>query len=236
MSRAVSNDFKELKEFVENYSIRALSGESDYIILLSKQHKKLHSYLTFTAELDFQKTGFERNKSISQMQLDYLTESCSDIGNAMFLNVQGAYKASRMMLRSSIETFHKGFNLDELPKIVTIKSVFEIFEIVNALKFFKDQPLNLIGNNIHSQYKELCKDIHTAKLENMQKTIGLGYFPSYSKTEASLCTNILLDLVTSYLICLSFKYRDYLFCMHHRNKEIIIENLPKKIRSKLFSE
>jgi hypothetical protein len=236
MSREINNDFKELKDFIEKYSIKHLSDENNFKTLLSQQHKKLFSYLTFVAELNFQISETKRQKRITQEQIDYLTESCSDIGNAMFLTIHGAYKASRMMLRSSIETFHKGFNLDDFPEITTTKSLFEIFDKVKALPFFTNEPLKSAENKIHSYYAELCRDTHTAKLENMQQTIGLKYFPAYSEDETKENSKILLDLVSNYLTCLSFKYKDYLISMHHRNRENIIENISNSIKPILFAE
>ncbi len=236
MSREINNDLKELKDFIEIYSIKHLSNEQNFNVLLSQQHKKLFSYLTFIAELNFQIAEQNRLKRISQEQIDFLTESCSDIGNAVFLTIHGAYKASRMMLRSSIETFHKGFNLDELPNITNTKSLFEIFDNVKALSFFTNEPLKSAENKIHSHYADLCKDTHTAKLENMQHTVGLKYFPAYSEEATKENSKILLDLVSNYLTCLSFKYKDYLMNMHHRNRENIVENISNSIKPILFAE
>ncbi|MBK7959203.1 MAG: hypothetical protein IPK03_14595 [Bacteroidetes bacterium] len=147
MSREINNDFKELKGFIEGYSLAHLVNEESFNIVLSQQHKKLFSYLTFIAELHFQQNEKERLKVISKDQIDFLTESCSDIGNSMFLSIHGAYKASRIMLRSSIETFHKGYNLDDLPQIISTKSVFEIFDNVNKLPQFYEEPLKSSAEN-----------------------------------------------------------------------------------------
>src|SRR5688572_3490661 len=120
MSREISDDFKEFKAFIEKYSLKHLSQERNFNLYISQQHKKLFAYLTFIAELDFQKNDPNKNLKLSQDQIDYLTESCSDMGNSIFLNIHGAYKASRLMMRSSIETFIKGFCLDSIPQITTI--------------------------------------------------------------------------------------------------------------------
>ena len=45
-----------------------------------------------------------------------------------------------------------------------------------------------------------------------------------------MISEILLELVSSYITLLCLKYNSYFQKMHHRNKENIIENIPKTFR------
>src|SRR5436190_1776916 len=114
MSREISSDFSNLLEFIKGYSLHAHLGNADFLKILAQQHKKFFSYLTCVAELIHLSKDSSITPAISKKQLAFLTESCSDIGSALFVMTNGAYKASKMMLRSSIETFNKGFNLDNI--------------------------------------------------------------------------------------------------------------------------
>lgn|GEM_PF-4190106 len=77
---------------------------------------------------------------------------------------------------------------------------------------------------------ELCKDVHTAKGVNMQNIAALRYFPTFKIEDAKDINNYIRDLVHSYNTLLSLKYPNCFLAMHHRNKEIIIENVPKVYR------
>lgn len=230
MSREITQDFSNLVEFIKGYNLQALSGNTDFLRILSQQHKKFFSYLTCIAELIPLAKDNTLSPTISDNQLDFITESCSDIGSALFVMTHGAYKASKMMLRSSIETFHKGFNLDSIPDLDQEKSVFNIFDRVKALPFFANEPQRSLFDTIHQDYKLLCQDTHTAADINMQHITALKYFPTFSINDATQLSDILMRLVSSYNTLICLKYNEHFQKMHHRNKENIIENIPKPFR------
>jgi hypothetical protein len=230
MSREVSADFKELTSFIENYNLKGPTTNKYFIRVLSEQHKKFFSYLTCVAELNSLTKDTAIKPIIESKQMDFLIESCSDVANALFVMTHGAYKAARMMLRSSIETFLKGFNIDSLVDLDKEKSVFTIFDSVIALPFFIDEPQKKLLDIIHADYKLLCQDTHTATIVNMQQITAMKYFPTFELAEASRISDILMRLVQAYLTLLCVKYNAYFHKMHHRNKEIIIESIPKSMR------
>jgi hypothetical protein len=230
MSREISQDFSNLVEFIKKYNLQTLSGNNDFLTILSQQHKKFFSYLTCIAELIPLARENTLSPTISDNQIDFITESCSDIGSATFVMTHGAYKASKMMLRSSIETFQKGFNLDLIPDLDQEKSVFNIFDRVKALPFFANEPQKSLFNIIHHDYKLLCQDTHTAADINMQHITALKYFPTFSIVDATQLSDTLMRLVSSYNTLICLKYNEHFQKMHHRNKENIIENIPKPFR------
>lgn len=230
MSREITQDFSNLVEFIKEYNLQALSGNADFLRILSQQHKKFFSYLTCIAELIPLAKDNTLSPAVSDNQLDFITESCSDIGSALFVMTHGAYKASKIMLRSSIETFHKGFNLDLIPDLDQEKSVFNIFDRVKALPFFANEPQKSLFDTIHQDYKLLCQDTHTAADINMQHITALKYFPTFSIVDATQLSDILMRLVSSYNTLICLKYNEHFQKMHHRNKENIIENIPKPFR------
>jgi hypothetical protein len=230
MSREITQDFSNLVEFIKGYNLQTLSGNVDFLRIFSQQHKKFFSYLTCIAELIPLAQDSTLSPTISDNQLNFITESCSDIGSALFVTTHGAYKASKMMLRSSIETFHKGFNLDLIPDLDQEKSVFNIFDRVKVLPFFASEPQLSLFNTIHQDYKLLCQDTHTAADINMQHITALKYFPTFSIIDATQLSNIFMRLVSSYNTLICLKYNEYFQKMHHRNKENIIENIPKAFR------
>jgi hypothetical protein len=233
VSRELQQDFKELIDFFTGYSLSSIEFTGDLRIYLSSQHKKYFSYLTFIAEIEAL-LDKELTPSVSVKQLEFLTESCSDIGNSIFLMINGAYKPSRMVLRSSIETFLKGFVLDEIIDIDTEKSVYALFDKVAALDFFNQDNPKIILNSIHTAYKTLCEDIHTATKINMAHITSMIYFPTVDNQKIKDISSISLKLVGNYIDLLGFKYDNYLHNMHHRNKEILLENISRIYRREIL--
>lgn len=230
MSREISEDFSELVNFLNGYDLNGLTENADFVTILSQQHKKYFAYLTFIAELTEMSGGKATEPKISKKQLSFLTESCSDIGSSIFVMSHGAYKASRMMLRSSIETFNKGFCLDDIPNIDTVKSVYNIFDMIKNLEFFKEEPNKGNLELLHQGYKILCQDTHTATTMNMANITALNYFPRFDLHEASQLANISVGLVSAYNTLLAIKFNSYFHKMHHRNKENIMGSIKKQYR------
>lgn len=230
MSREIPDDFANLAGFFKGYNLTHLVSDPSFIRILSQQHKKYFSYLTFVAELTHLSNDRNLEPHISKKQIDFITESCSDVGSTIFIMSHGAYKAARLTLRSSIETFNKGFNLDLIANLDEEKSVFTIFDKIKDLDSFKNDPNKLIIDSIHQDYKELCEDVHTATRLNMQHITALKYFPTFDIKEANELSNLLMRLVSSYNSLIAIKYNHHFHKMHHRNKENIIETIPRRLR------
>lgn len=229
MSREISNDYKELLSFFENYSINEISLNSEYALILSRVHKRYFVYLTLVSELT--KLSKEvHSPSITDNQIDYLKESCSDIGNAVFCLINGSYKPANLILRSSIETFLKGFNLDIYPDIVTEKSLYKIFDTLKVQLFYQIEPSKSIYNNIHQKYIDLCADTHTAGSVNMAHITSMNYFPQFNEVKASAIADTVTKLINSYTSLLVIKYQEYYHKMHFKNKANILSILTGQIK------
>lgn len=220
MSRVVTKDFAELRNFFAKYSIAANLGNGEFVKFLSIYHKKYLAYLTYIAEISTYKT----KKTLSGMlenQFDFFSESCSDCGLALFDSVNGNYKAAKLLLRSSIENFMKAIALEEDNSIDQESSVFKLFERVKAIAFFSKAETKSLFNEIHQEYKELCKDVHTATTANMIKLSALKTFPSFDQNQADRLLKIVIVLITSYITLLALKYNKHYHSIGFLNKEVI---------------
>lgn len=224
MSRVVKSDFEKLIQFVKNYSLKPLLSEKDFIHLISTCHKKYFSYLTLIAEL---------KNSLKDKEFSFLLESTSDIATALFHLFSGSYKSSKLILRSSIETFLKGFCLSFIKDIDKESSIYAMFNRIKALEFFSEDFNKQELNIIHQGYKELCKDVHSADEINMEKISALNLFPKYSKAEANVIITIFIKLIPCYVTLLCSKYNLVFHKIHHRNNEIILDAINKNKRPKI---
>ena len=112
MSRRVKDDFEKLVGFFDSYSLKPNNKNKEFQTFLSAYHKRYYAYLTFMAELSQYKSKPLLTR-LNDNQYRFYSESCSDCGIALFDSVNGNYKGTRLLLRSSIENFMKAVSLDE---------------------------------------------------------------------------------------------------------------------------
>ena len=227
MSREVKKDFENLNEFIQNYNLEHLLKNQEFILFVSKTHKKYFSYLTFIAEIQDYVNLDEHKHIVNEKDLSFLKESCSDSGNSLFLAFHGSYKASKLILRSSIETFIKGFYLSFINNIDEETSIYEIFRAVKALPFSNIEPNKTILTSIHNKYKLLCRDVHTATEINMSNISALNYFPNFNAEQAQNLSVSIIELISEYITLLSIKYNSQFHIFHYENKKIILSSVKK---------
>ena len=236
MPREIKSDLEHLFDFIDNYSLKHLITDVDFNQSIKQQHKRYFAYLTYIAEIQNYLDDSNYPIVFRNNQYSYIKESCSDMGISFFSTFHGSYKSSKLLLRSSIETFFKGFCLDEIPNIDTETSMFRMFDNIKGLDFFSNNPLTLaVFNKIHQSYKLLCQDVHTATVHNMANISALNYFPSFNKSEAESVCKYTINLIPCYLVLLLLNYNAHFHIFHHINKEIIMEPISRKYRPKIYN-
>jgi hypothetical protein len=230
MSREIKADFILLTDFIRNYQISDVLANSDFNTYLSQQHKKYFAYLTLLGELQSKVDIAKFKPKITSNQYSYLKESCSDLGIAFFISFHGGYKGSKLLIRSSIETFFKGYCQDQIKGIDKESNLFSLFQKIKDHSYFKQHPAKDCFDKIYGHYKLLCKDVHTASGVNMAGLSALNYFPSFDKKEADKINKVVLNLIPYYLVLLCYKYNVHYHDSHYNNKQIIITSIPKEFR------
>ncbi len=230
MSRAIKADFETLLKFIDEYSIASLKEDEQFRVHLSQMHKKYYAFMALVFELEN-----ITPKVFNPKQSNFLLESVSDVGNSLFLAVNGAYKPARLMLRSSIETFLKGFIIDQLLNVDQEKRINKIFEDIKALPFFINQPNRQLFDDLNDSYAVLCEDTHTARKSNMQHTSSLNYFPQKSLAALEGVSKMNKRLISTFLTLLCLKFNNEYHKIHHKNKQIILDNILKKYRPSIMN-
>ncbi len=235
MAREIKNDYDRILSFIKEYELKQLLSNADYKSSISKFHKKYFSYLTLIAELNSLVKSKLYITNITESQNIYFKESCSDIGTSFFLLFHGSYKGSKMLLRSSIETFLKAFCSDFIVGILNEKSMFEFFNKIKNTPFFKKRTNKKLLNELHSIYKSLCRDVHTAEESNMSNVSAMESFPIYSKTEAKFVCDFALKLVTIYVTLICIKYNDFYHQIYYKNKDIIKHSFDRTAKPIIYN-
>ena len=227
MGRLMNEDFHRLLEFLNSYKLTASVGDKEFQKILASCHKRYYSYLVFVVELH-QQSGY----SIQENQYDYLLESVSDVGQSLFSFMNGCYKGACLLLRSSIENFIKAVCLKENPNIILEKSVYKIFDLAKASTVFKMSKSGLY-DSIHNQYVELCKDVHTASILNMDHITALNVFPKFDSKKAEQVCGHFNVLLSAYVTLLSVVYNDFYHSLYYKNKEIVAASILTSFKKEI---
>lgn len=233
MTREVKSNFKKLQEYVENYSLTDLKTNTIFQGQLLGIHRNYTSLLTITSELIHQNDI----KNISELSLpesffDYLLESTSDIGNAIFCWIHGAYKPSKIMMRCSIENFVRSIGSIQDVEFLTEKNIYKLFETANNTPIFREPALrNSCYKHIREYYKQLCADVHTANKKHMVHVSALKHFPHFDKSQAKDTEKIIIAIINVLLSFLCVTFKETFFKMHHRNQENILISLCSEVKN-----
>lgn len=233
MARIVKEDFDELISFINSYSLSALTNDRDFVAFLSTIHKKFYSYLVLIEELRLCIDENSKKPVLTRGQFDYLQESVSDCGQCLFLAINGCYKGTKLLLRSSIENFLKGISLDVVPQIITEKSVYQVFDDADAVDVFQKTNLK---DELHNIYGDLCMDAHTADNSHMAAVSAMKYFPHFDRDNSKRLASVFIKLLPIFVTALCLKYNIHYHSVNYQNKEVISANLINEYRGAIFGE
>jgi len=227
MTRAVTRDFEDLKVFFTEYSLKISLESPEFIGSLKSFHKSYFSFLNLVMHLEHQ-------KCLPNEVCDRLKESCSDIGQALFLMGHGAYKPANLILRSSIENFAKGVGFFEDSEILTMTSLYQVFDIAKKFKGCNLDEFYDVMNNLHTEYGNLCGYTHTATVSQMAHISALSVLPHFDLAKANQLSKIATRVLINYLKIILFSFKIEFFKIDPDNRDIILNTLSPTIKRKIY--
>lgn len=229
MTREAKEDLAALQAFVRTYNLSTVSAAPEYEGLLSQQHRRYLPLLILLAELADLRAmnGLPAISPLPSMQqMEYLQESGSDVGQALFCWMHGAQKGARVLLRSGIETFVKGVACAEQPLVLTETRLFKMFELASSTTFFRAKVGAQLFRELNTFYGELSAYVHTASSSHMNHVSALNYFPSFNAVDAKTSADAFSAVCSRIVVALSLLFNTAFHAMHHRNKETILDAIP----------
>jgi len=238
MSREGQRDYENLESFISSYSLSTSISNDDFKLNLTKQHKRYYALIVFAAELNHQNfdpidPASENHDILIYNFNNYIPESISEMGSALFVWLHGCYKICQQTLRSSIENYLKGIGSIEFDDITGKKNTYEVFDLVSSLPFFLENPNRHLFDSLKSHYSDLCASVHTATFQNMQNISSLGYFPHFKKENADIVASKFISIAEDFLSILCLMFPDTLKNMHYKNQDIIMPILDRETRHRL---
>ncbi|MCP4744884.1 MAG: hypothetical protein GY874_01910 [Desulfobacteraceae bacterium] len=233
MTKEISQDFKRLSIFIEQFDLENIANKPEFLNILKPMHKKLFAMMTFIVEVE-QKNS-ELN-ILSEYSLNYLKESVSDIGQSLFCWIQGAYKPANLILRSSIETFVRAVAGQEKHEIFSEKNAYKIFEIAQTTTCLNSAISKEFFDIIHHRYKDLCKIVHTGNFAVMAHISALRTFPLFANEEAKKVGKDFIDISTGMISLVYINYYKFIHKMHYKNNNNFLCAIPRSTKKKINTE
>lgn len=228
MTRKVVQDFDDLKKFINEYSLNTSLSLPEFIVSLKAFHKAYFSFLNLVTQLEHQ--------NIWPVEVSYrLKESCSDIGQALFLMCHGAYKPANLILRSSIENYAKGIGFYEDPSILTMKNLYEVFDVAKSFKGCTGIDFSKLMSSLHTDYGELCDYTHTATIDEMAHISALNVLPQFDIDKANALSTIATRVLKNYVIIILFSFKKEFFRIDPDNRDSILCILSATLNRTLHS-
>lgn len=227
MTRVVAQDFEALKVFFTEYSLQDSLNSPEFITSLKSFHKAYFSFLNLVMHLELQQ--YLPSESCSRFK-----ESCSDIGQALFLMGHGAYKPANLILRSSIENFVKGVGFFEDPNILTMTSLYQVFDVAKTFKgCIGIDFINLI-NVLHTDYGTLCEYTHTATVAQMAHISALSVLPHFDVAKANQLNMMATRVLKNYLVIMIFSFKQAFFKIDPDNRDNILNALSATMKRQIY--
>ncbi|MCP4696797.1 MAG: hypothetical protein GY862_08100 [Gammaproteobacteria bacterium] len=233
MSRTLKDDYAELLQFINNYSIKKAYDQESLHEIIKPIHKSYYAALILLAELKHQDVqpavSCQGSQKEEQQKLFWLhlSESFSELGSSFFLIINGCYKASDQVMRSSIENFVKALGSLDETGLTRLKNVYEVFERTGSSRFFSSGIGKLAHQGLSELYGNLCSTVHTGTEQDMQNVSALGDFPAIDTKRGEKSKKIYLKIVKLYVSSLSLMFDQAFHNMHHTNRDIVQLSLMK---------
>jgi hypothetical protein len=117
----------------------------------------------------------------------------------------------------------------ELPQVLVEKRVYVVFDLAKNASVFSGK-MRACFNEMNAAYGLLSEHVHTATPLHMSRLNAMAHFSTFDEIIASKATKYFVDVATNMLTVLSLNLTEIIHGMHHRNRETILEGLPKAIR------
>jgi len=233
MTRECKSDYALLSDYITSYSISQNLQATAYVDNLKNMHKCYFALITWNAELNHAKADFLLNNTNCNVEIILrLTEVVSDIRSALFNWINGSYKTSRIMIRTGLENFVRAVSAIDNKAQLVETNVYKLFENADEITIFKSQEAIADAySQLHSDYKILCSDTHTATIVNMEQLSSLAGLPSFEKRKAADTKDIFVRVVNNMNTIFCLHFNSFYHSFHHRNKENIAHALSKESRA-----
>ncbi|WP_367344933.1 hypothetical protein [Stenotrophomonas bentonitica] len=223
MARIDQRDFSLLQEFVDVYSLRKGAQSPGFVAFLKSMHRRHLMLMLVSAQVGH----------LDVLEKDGLPGAClndvvSDLTEAFFCVMNGAYKAAYTLLRSAIETYLRAVGRSEFPEILTITSVYQLFDCAEDLPYFRTDAGSVCFKTLKASYGGLCKYVHSSMRSSHSSVSALSVFPTFEKSSADRFKGYFEKVLVSMVDALVNAHPKIYLEMHFTGQDLLSDLLPRR--------
>lgn len=221
--RKLDIEIAEIEDFIDNLRFSSIMGSTDQHRRQFKlAYKQFHALLVWGIVMD---TLVDDSSGSST----YFRETLSDMSHSFLLTLMHVYKPARMSLRSGIENFVRSLLLIRGVDPTQISSVFELF--AEAKLQYKDEDVVLSNvNELHRNYVELCKTVHSTKIDYMSLSVPFEHICVFQNGRYTATVRCICSVSSAANQAMFFLWHSHLGRIGHRNEDLVRDAIPRALK------
>jgi hypothetical protein len=157
-----------------------------------------------------------------------LEDVVSDLTESFFCVINGAYKAAYTLLRISIESYLRTMGKLDDANILTLTSVYQLFDRAEELPYFETEAGSLCFKVLKSSYGGLCKYVHSAVRASDSSVSALSVFPAFDRTSADRFKGYYEKVAVAMVDALVNTHPRIYLDMHFTGQDLLSDLLPRR--------
>jgi hypothetical protein len=217
-----------LLSYLSKFCPDATGFSDQYRELLSSTYKQFHAVLIWN--LAAEKTEGKG----SQTKL-YYSEGVSDLSHCFLLSLMHLYKLARMALRSSIENLLRTLLFIRGVDGAKFNVVYELFTAAKT-EFSGEPAGTLILQKLEMLYADLCKTVHSAKIDYMSLAVPFEQLVSFSASRYRANLNSINSVATAANRIMFLVWHTRLKATGHLNEDFVRDATPRSLKREVSSK
>lgn len=219
----ISRDVDEIVSFLATWNASHPDFENAEIkAKVKSSYKQFHAILVWGMIAD--EPGFGNDA-----QRQYTTEAISDLSHSYLLNLLSLYKVCRYSMRSGIENFIRVIILYAGTDVDALTSVYDLFSVAKD-KYKSDATAAALISKLHSGYGELCKSVHSAKVDYLSLAVPFEKLSIFDIGQFKENNEKIRDVLSSINQLLFWLWTDRLASAGHENEDYVRDSVPRSLK------
>ena len=219
----LDDDILEVGAFLNDlrYSKSSFQKEQN-TTTLKATYKQFHSLLVWNLISESQ-----QNSTLSPKI--FFRETLSDISHSLLLTLLHIYKPARACLRSGIENHLRSLLLIKKHDASKINNVYDLFKSARK-EFQKDSTVKKNIDRLSDYYDELCKTVHSAKIDYMALTVPFETIPTFNTHRFGANLSMIKSVCSLSNQSIFWLWHNQLSKVGPANSDLVRDSIPKNIK------
>jgi hypothetical protein len=219
----LEHDLVEIETFVSSFHVKSpITSSAENRSKFKSTYKQFHAMLIWSVVAEAQPQKALPTKT-------YIRETLSDLSHAVFLTLLGIYKPARAALRSAVENFIRVLLLMRDRDVSGIGTVYNLFAQAKA-EFKNDAQMLKYIHQLEASYGELCKTVHSAKVDYMSLTVPFERLSRFDTSRYQRNLDHLRNVCALANQAMFWLWHRKLGVAGHLNDDLVRDAVPRSLK------